>query len=435
MNKEVIKEYILNFQSRNLPKVVKRDIPLPNSPKIRAIIGARRVGKTYLMYEKMQELESNGVGRRQMIYLNFENPALDDISYREIREIINVHWSLFPDVIDKKLYLFIDEPQVIDRWERAVRGIYDEHDVAIFITGSSSRLLSREVASSLRGRAITTMVLTLSFKEFLRFKGREWKKGLMDSKTRAVIEGCFDEYIKMGAYPEVVSGRLEGEEMRVLQDYLDLTLYRDLVERYHIGSIHTMRILIDAVVGSVGSEFSLHKYYQVLKARGLKIGKATLYEYFGYLLDAFFAFAVKRFSYSLRTEALSLPKVYLGDVGFLNLYGIHRWGGRLENIVYLELLRRTYEKPHWKVNYWKSNNGYEVDFVVSENRKVRYAYQVALSLQGPKTKEREIRALLACMREFDLKEGTIITRHEEGEERVNGREIHILPAWKWLLGI
>ncbi len=433
MNKEIIRQYLLDFQGKKFPKIIDRDISLPDSPKVRTLIGGRRTGKTYLLYKKILELEAKGIDRKQIIYLNFENPVLDTISYKEIKGIIDIHWSLFPEVMDRRLYLFIDEPQVIEKWERAIRALYDDYGIAIFLTGSSSRLLSREVASSLRGRAITTIVLPLSFREFLRFEGVKYDVDRIDSKMQAKLLNYFDKYMQLGGYPEIVLGKARGEEVRVWQDYLDLTLYRDLIERYHIKNTEVLRTLIDLIVSSTAREFSLNKHYHSLKSRGLRVGKETVYEYFSHLIDSFFVFALKRFSYSRRTESLSLPKVYLGDIGFLNLYSIRNLGARLENIVYLELLRRTYDNPLLHLNYWKSERGYEVDFVISENKRVKRAFQVSLTLEDAKTREREIRALLLCMQEFNLKQGIILTREEEGEERINNKMINLIPCWKWLI--
>ncbi len=234
MNKEIIKNYILDFQSRKFYNIKPREIALKNSSKIQTVIGARRTGKTHLLYNKILELEREGIGRKQMIYINFENPVLDDLTYKEIKSIIDIHWSVFPEVINKKLYVFIDEPQVIEKWERAIRSLYDDYNLNIFLTGSSSRLLSREVATSLRGRSITSTLLTLSFREFLMFKNCDYDVNRLDSKKRAKILKHFDNFMEAGAYPEIVLENSKGNEIKILQDYLDLTLYRDLVDRYNI---------------------------------------------------------------------------------------------------------------------------------------------------------------------------------------------------------
>ena len=162
MDKEKIKRYLLDFHDRDF-NLLERDMVLKESNKIQTIIGARRVGKTYLLFNKMLNLEKSGILREQIIYLNFESPILNDLSYKEISEIIEVHWSIFPETIKKKIYLFIDEPQVINKWEVAIRDIYDRYNCHIFLTGSSSKLLSKEIATSLRGRSVTNLLLPLSF--------------------------------------------------------------------------------------------------------------------------------------------------------------------------------------------------------------------------------------------------------------------------------
>ncbi len=435
MNKEIIKKYLLDFQERKFADVKPRDFTLSDSSKIQTIIGARRTGKTYLLYNKILELEKFGVKRNQVIYLNFENPILDDFSYKEIKNIIDVHWSIFPETTNKKLYLFIDEPQVIQNWERAIRSIYDDYNLKIFLTGSSSRLLSKEVATSLRGRSISFILLTLSFKEFLRFNGFKYNPKRISSKKEAMILKYFNIFIESGAYPEIVLERNKENEIKILQDYLGLTLYRDLIERYSIKNTNLMKMLIDLVVTSDANEFSIHKHYLDLKSRGLKIGKDTMYEYFSHLEDSFFVFLLKKFSYSRKTENLSTPKIYLSDIGFLNLYSLENFGARLENIVFLELLRRINKNSLQHLNYWKSVDGYEVDFLISENKKIKQAIQVSLKIENRSTKEREMRALLSCLNEFDLKEGIILTKNESNEEKIDGKIIKTIPIWKWLLEI
>ena len=186
MDKEKIKRYLLDFNKRNF-NLIDRDLVIKESNKIQTIIGARRVGKTSLLFNKIQNLEKSGIPRKQIIYFNFESPILSDISYKEISELIDVQWSLFPETIKKKLYIFIDEPQVINKWELAIRDIYDRYNCQIFLTGSSSKLLSKEIATSLRGRSITNLLLPLSFKEFLAFKKLKFDINKIDTETRSKL--------------------------------------------------------------------------------------------------------------------------------------------------------------------------------------------------------------------------------------------------------
>jgi predicted AAA+ superfamily ATPase len=367
------------------------------------------------------------------MYLNFESPILDDLSYKEIRKVVEIQRELFPKIMRKKIYLFIDEPQVIEKWELAIRNLQDDYNIEIFLTGSSSKLLSQEIATSLRGRSLTFKLLTLSFREYLDFKGVSYQQ--ISSNKKVTILKEFDRYLLFGAYPEIVLEKDEDIKIRILQDYLDLTIYKDLVERYKIKNTDLVKMLIDMIVSANSNEFSLNKYYSDLKSRGVKVGKDTVYEYFDHLVDAFFVHPLKKFSFSRRTENLSTVKVYLGDIGFMNLYSLKNYGIRLENIVFLELLRRTHQNPLQKLNYWKSGDDYEVDFVVSEGRKVRKLVQVSLNMQNEMTREREVRGLLAGMRRFELGEGLILTREEEQILKIDGKKIQVLPIWKWLLDL
>ncbi len=432
MNKEIIKTYLLDFQGKKFKNIQKRDLRLAKTNKIHTIVGARRSGKTYLLYNKILELESSGVLRKRIIYLNFENPVLDDISYKEIKEILNIHWSIYPEVVNKKLYLFIDEPQVIERWESAVRGLCDDLDVEIFLTGSSSRLLSKEIATNLRGRSITTLLLTLSFREYLIFKNFQYSLNRLSTKKRAEIKNNFDKFLKFGSYPEIVLENDKENKIKILKDYLDLTIYKDLVDRYNLNNTRLMKTLIDLIISSCAKEFSINKHYLDLKSRGLKVSKSTMYEYFSTLEDSFFMFSLKRFSYSKKTENLSIPKVYLGDIGFLNLYSLENYGQRLENIVFLELTRRMIKAPLLKLNYWQLDNR-EVDFVVSKGRKVQSIIQVCYNIDNIDTREREIKSLLKCLDELKFEKGIIITRDTDEEIVIGNKIIKIIPIWKWLL--
>ncbi len=432
MNRETIKTYLLDFQQKKIENIKKREVVLSESSKIQTIIGARRIGKTYLLYNKILELEASNIPRKRMLYLNFENPVLDDISYKEVKEILNIHWSLYPEMINEKLYLFIDEPQVIEKWESAIRGLYDDFNVEIFLTGSSSRLLSKEIATSLRGRSITTLLLSLSFAEYLEFNDFEYDLNRLSTKKKAEIINCLNKFLQFGSYPEIVLENDNEHKIKILKDYFDLTIYKDLVDRYNLNNTNLMKVLIDLIDNSCSKEFSVNKHYLDLKSRGLKVSKNTMYEYFSTLEDSFFMFPVRSFSYSRKTENLSIPKVYLGDIGFLNLYSLENYGQRLENIVFLQLLRQTVKNPLLKINYWQSVNK-EVDFVVSEGRKIKSLIQVCYSIDNVSTKKRELSSLVSCLKELEVIEGVIITLNAEEEIIIDNKKIKIIPVWKWLL--
>ncbi len=433
MEVEKIRQKLIDFQENELPKLFEREVGLTDSAKIQTLIGARRIGKTSIFYEKINALIKSGVSKNRIIFLNFESPYLSEVSFKEIRELINLQVSLFPSIINQKIYLFIDEPQTIDKWELAVRELDDELKWHIFITGSSSKLLSREIATHLRGRTITKTVLTLSLREFLEFKKIGYNRDQLSTNKNAELIRAFNEFIEFGGYPEVVLEKDGIEKLRILKDYLDLTIFKDIIERFKLKNTKLVRWLIDYLISTTSREFSTNKLFNDFKSRGVKVSKNTLYEYFSTLNDAFFIHSLQKFSQSPRNESGSIPKVYLNDIGFMNLYSIQDNGKKLENLVFLELLGKANYNPLIKLNYWRSAEGKEVDFVLKTGQKVTQAIQVAWSLADKETIDRELDALEKCMDEFKLKEAMIITAFEEKEFELNNKKIKAIPAWKWMI--
>jgi len=433
MESERIKQYLLDFQEKDFSSVKPRELKIKPSAKIQTIVGPRRAGKTYLMYRQINELENSNIERKQIIYLNFEHPLLYDLNFKQVREIIELQWSLFPEIVNKKIYLFIDEPQVIENWELSIREIYDNFNCHIFLTGSSSKLLSKEISTSLRGRALTSLLLPLSFKEFLTFKNANINFQKLSSKNKARLKNIFNDYLNFGGYPEITLEQNKIEKIKILKDYFDLIIYKDLVERYNIKNTKLIKWIVGYLVTSISKEVSINNIYNTLKSRQIRISKNTLYEYFSMLEDSFFIFPVRRFDYSIKNEELSIPKIYLNDVGFLNLFTIEDFGQRMENIVYLELLREQQKNPLQKINYWKSADNKEVDFIVRENKKVKRAIQVCYNLNDERTKQREVDSLLHCLDYFKLKEGIIITKDIKSEKTVDNKRIKMVPIIEWLL--
>jgi len=191
--------------------------------------------------------------------------------------------------------------------------------------------------------------------------------------------------------------------------------------------------LISSLVESASKEVSINKIYLMLKSRGIKVSKNTLYDYFSMLQDSFFVFTLKKFDSSMRKRELSIPKIYLGDVGFLNLFSMEEHGRRLENVVFLNLLDKKNDNPLLDIHYWTSPNGKEVDFIVSNGKLVISAIQVCFDISNAETRNKEIKSLLSALNYFKLKEGTIVTKDEERTEYVEEKKINFVPVWKWLL--
>ncbi|MCD6414582.1 MAG: ATP-binding protein [Candidatus Diapherotrites archaeon] len=422
MNRMLIREYLLDFQERGLPDLIPRELKV-SGKRIKAIVGPRRAGKTYFLFQKMKELMKESV-----LYLNFEDPRLSELEGKGIRGVLKIFWELFPE--SKNVHIFIDEPQNIPGWEKAVRALHDE-GFDIYITGSSSKLLSKEIATSLRGRSSTYLLFPFSFREFLNARGVTEPEKL-SSRKEAKVRSLLNEYLKYGGFPEVVLENNEREKLRILEEYLNLVVYRDIVERYRVRNVKLIRWLMNSLVANTGSELSVHKLYLTLKSQGMKVSKDTLYSYISMLEDSLFVLNLKRFSYSERKNALGITKSYINDVGFLELLGKEDIGRRLETVVFLELQRR--KLPGMHISYWKDVSS-EVDFVVSDRGKVKELIQVSSDLSSMETKTREMDGLVKVGKKLKCTNLKILTLDESSSEIYKGLGIKIIPVWRWLLGL
>jgi predicted AAA+ superfamily ATPase len=434
MNQNEIKEYLLDFQKKKLPDLIKRDLAIGETKKIKSIIGPRRAGKTYFLYQKMKELLDSGIKMEDIVYLNFENPRLIEVGFKDVKEIIKLHWQLYPDSIKKRINLFIDEPQNVKNWEIAVRGLYEE-GFNIFLTGSSSKLLSKEIATSLRGRTLSYALLPFSFKEFLKTKGIVFEILRLSSKEKSLLLSFLDGYLEFGSFPEVVLEENKENKLRIINSYFELVVYRDIVERYKIKNTRLIRWLIKSLASSFSKEFSVNKVYLTLKSKGIKLSKNTLYSYLSMLEDSFFVFFLPKFELSIRKKEFSINKAYLCDLGFTKLIEITKdKGKRMENAVFLELQR--IKGPLTNFFYWKDLNS-EVDFVVKEGLKVKQLIQVCSNLTGESTRKREIRGLLQASKKLKCRNLLILTEEDEKETEEEWfgikRKVKFIPLWKWLL--
>nr|WP_237182750.1 ATP-binding protein [Pyrococcus kukulkanii] len=333
----------------------------------------------------------------------------------------------------KKMYLFLDEVQVVKGWELFVRRLIERKSAHIFITGSSSKLLSREIATALRGRSLSFELFPLSFAEFLHFKGVQINKPLIE-RERGLIRRYLEEYIKYGGFPELIDVP-PLLKIRILQEYLDLIMYKDLIERYGIEKTGAMKGLIRIITKNFARRLSIRKLHGMLSSLGLNLSKSKVYEYFSYLEDIGFVFPVRRFHFSEIESIRSIPKLYIADVGFASVFGIGNIGYRIENMVAIELLRRKhYREPRLSVSYWMDSKG-EVDFVISLGFRVKELIQVSYSVDEPDVKKREVEALLRASKELRCNNLKVITWDYEAVEVYGRKKVEFIPLWKWLLSL
>ena len=385
--------------------------------EVTIITGIRRSGKSTLMFQMIDNLLKKGVKPEQILFVNLEDKrltedSLDDL-YLSYRQNMNV---------ENKAYIFFDEIHKKKEWESWIRKKYDlKTNDKFVISGSSSYLLKKEYSTLLTGRNLTFDVFPLNFKEFLQFKNievdtKKIEKGIVMEKTKLIILNHLREYLSLGGFPEI-SLRDEKYQIKLLEQYFDDILYKDIIDRYNLNSQRAKDLALYFMTNFTG----------LISLRGLRhslnLSYDTIKDYISYYKEAFLFFVVDYFSYSFKEQKTRASKIYCIDNGLRNAvsFKFSKDEGKLaENLVFVELKRR--EKD---VYYWK-NKG-EVDFVVKNKDQSLTGINVTY---GDEIEEREIKALLEFKEEFKkTKELILITRDAEKEE--NG--IKFIPLWKWLL--
>jgi predicted AAA+ superfamily ATPase len=427
---ETIEQLIDDFHERPLPATVRRDVLAPVvSGKATAVVGMRRAGKTWFCYQRMEGLLKTEVPKERLLYLNFEDERLLPFRAKDFASVLEAYYRKFPRLKNERCYLFLDEVQGIEGWDKFVRRVLDTEDLEVWVTGSSSKLLSAEIATSLRGRSLTTEIFPFSFREFLRFHEVDaGSTNRFGARARAELQSMVGRYLAEGGFPEVQG--LDRELSRqVLQSYVDVVVLRDVIERHSVSNAPALRAMIRHVMGAPASRFSVNKFYNSLRSQGVSCTKNDLYEYLDYLKDAFLLYAVPIHSDSEAVRRVNPQKLYAVDTGMLSAMSFRAHldrGVLLENLAYMHLRRREA-----RIDYLVTSGGSEVDFLVTPSRReARELIQVSWTLEQPDTRAREIGALSEAMKELRVARGTVVTWLEEGRE---GR-IHIVPAWKWLLG-
>jgi hypothetical protein len=433
MIKENLKVVIKEFHDFTLPDLIERDLDINfsilRSPikKIITIIGPRRAGKTYFLFQTIKKLLAKEVEITDIIYIDFEDERILPMKPEDLEHILNAYFELY--TAKSKPFIFLDEIQNISGWDKFVRRLNDQ-GLSIILTGSNSRMLGREIATALRGRTLTYEIFPFSFREFLTAKGIAMKKNVIYGKTRHRINQLYEEYLFSGGYPEITFVEEKATKGRILQDYFNTIFYRDLVERYRIKNSELLRQWLNTLMMNLSSPISFNKVENDFRSRGMRLSRATLSSYARYVEDIFFGFFVELYSESVRKRQINPKKFYLIDQGihnYLTLKFTENRGRILENLVFLELRRRGFH-----VFYYKTAGGHEVDFLLTDNRGWKLI-QVCHDLSHIETFNREKKALLSGLQELGLETGIILTQHEKREEKIKDYTIKIMPVWEWLL--
>ena len=431
----VIQQKLGDAINAPFPKMVRRDAsPVLLQGKAQAVIGMRRAGKTFFLYQCLADRLTRGIERARLVYFNFEDERLGTFQAEDLGTIIEEYYRQWPQYRHQvEVTWCLDEIQIIPGWERFVRRVLDSEKVEIFLSGSSARMLSREVATSMRGRAMETVITPFSFREFLR--GRNWPEGapqrLVSSAERSALRAHFDAYVEIGGFPEAGAYAAARNRIDLLQSYVDTVLFRDVAERHKVSNLPALRAFVRQLLRNPATRLSVSKIYADFGSRGIAVSKETLLAFLSFLEDAFLVFTLPLAGRSERRRQVNPRKVYLADHGLAQAFspapGLDR-GHLIENIIACELSRACRD-----LAYAKTASGLEVDFVATDFEGHCQLIQAAGDISSPATCEREIRALVEARREFPHAAAFLLTESEPPRGFRVPEGIAIVPVWQWLL--
>jgi uncharacterized protein len=431
--RELIRQKIVDSLAAPVPRFTRREVWLPKvSGKAVAVIGMRRTGKTTFLWQVLSDRLAQGMAREGLLYFGFEDERLAGMSAADLSLVVEEYYLLNPEWRDqRRAVFFLDEIQNVRGWEFFARRLLDTEQVELFVTGSSARLLSREVATSMRGRAMEALVHPFSFREYLRHMEREPEHEFerLPKASRSALERDFREYLTNGGFPEAQGvGLREGYEL--LRGYVDVALLRDVIERHAVSHPVALRWLVRHLLGNAAGLFSVNKFYSDLRSQGIPVAKDTLHAYLGYLEDAFLIRTVSIATHSERRRMVNPRKIYPIDPGLIPLFdrsGRSNVGHALETCVLLELERRGAD-----TSYIRTAGGFEVDFMAQYPDGQEQLIQVCADMDVQTTREREIRSLVAASAEHPRASLHLITLHPE---RPQGLPPNVSwhPASRWFL--
>ena len=429
--KAILGEVLREFYEFGIPEDVKpRAVDyLEKKNTATVVTGMRRTGKTYVTYQRMRALVDSGIPIERIVHVNFDDDRLKGLKLEHLRFVGDVHAELFPDAARERCWYFLDELQDVKGWELYARRLLDSHLVQLCLTGSSSKLLSGEIATHMRGRSIDIEVFPLSFAEFLSFNSlvKKVPPAPYSSRTAGLLRHAMQRYLDEGGFPDV-----QGDDYRIriktLQGYVDAVLYRDVIERHEVPSVQSLRYTLEYIKYNFAHKISTRAISGVLKGLGLSDSREYIADYLDWLEQAYLIYRVPIRTDSLSVRRMNPDKFYLVDTGLARAVTPKSDAARgwlLENLVFLALRRGDN-----KIEYFNTRKGDEVDFLVTDKlSKKRRLVQVAWDMSSPGTEARELSALKAARNEIKVDDCTVVTWDEERE--TDG--IKIVPAWKWCL--
>lgn len=420
MNRDTLKQIMIDQKTIYLDNpFITRHYPLEENVNY-CFVGIRRTGKSYMMYQQIKQLLQTGVPLSQIVYVNFEDERLLEMTSDDLNTILEIGLEL--SGTENRPYLFLDEIQNITGWEKFVRRIADMK-YKINITGSNSKMLSSEIASTLGGRFVIMHVYPYSFSEYLIANGKE--KDYLDTistSDKADVLASYNEYITYGAFPELVG--IKNKRMFLSSIYQTVYL-GDIITRNKVTNDFAIKLVLKKIAESITKPLSFSRLTNIVKSAGTSLGKQTIINYVSYMTDSYLIFALTNYAAKLVKKETS-PKYYFMDTGLLGLMLLDCKSAQLENLVAIELIRR-----YGTENIFYFENNVEIDFYVpSEKLAIQVSMQI---LDDIDTRERETRAFAKLRNFIPDSKCVIITNSEETSLTCDGIPISVIPAWKWLL--
>ena len=430
---KLLSEIIVNAQINELFEGVPRLIEvtaLPNKATI--IIGVRRCGKSTLINQIISHKKKQGLSNQNILHLNFFDDRLANLRTEGLNNVMEAFYSLYPEKKnDEKIICFFDEIQVIPLWELFIERLLRTEKCEIYITGSSARMLSKEVATQMRGRALSWELFPFSFEEYLTYKNLRIEKPF-STKSRLTIQKIYTDYWNCGGFPEVF-GITDSLRIKIHQEYFNSILFRDLIERYDVSHPRAVIDLARILINAVGSLYTLNRLTNHLKSLGHKVAKMNVAEYIEWFEDAYFLFTVRVYDASYSKSNANPKKIYCIDHALVTSVSsgiLVNSGHLLENLVFVALRRVTVD-----IYYYKTKGNREVDFLVLNQNREKSLIQVTDSLANTETRKRELLALQNSMEELGLESATIVTQAESEQLKFDWGFVNVVPIWKFLLDV
>ncbi len=427
---DILKDW--NFWEKPWDEGVKRDSYLNKmstylkTGQILVITGARRSGKSFLMKQLASRLVEGGVAKRNVLFVNLEDPRWIGRETKLLDKILETYRSFLQP--DSKPYIFLDEIQEIKGWEKWVRVCHELNRANIIISGSNAKLLSRELGTTLTARHVDILVYPLSFQEFLNFKGAD-----SSQEDPVLMSGYLQEYLAKGSFPALALLEAGGREW--LMAYYKDVLERDLVNRFNIRKTEKLKMLLNFYMSNVAKPMTFNS-----ASKFLKLSPDTVEKFISYFEQSYLLFLLPRFSFSFKEQQKSPRKIYAIDTFLASSVGFRMsddFGRMAENIVYLDYLHKQANHTNYEIFYWRDEqagrDGKEIDFVVKAGGKILEITQVCMGQLREDTKKREMRAILKATKKLKPEYIFVITEEYEGLEEHEYGKVNFIPLWKWLL--